>query len=133
MPSATVIPMPQNYLLVIGDAAALAWVLSEERMAFSSLRRSQAMSLEIGDELLIYTTRGCFHNPGRDPGRVMGLANVTTQVRDLDEPVIFGERLYTSGCALAILLLPGAGRANPRCRIIELSTIGYSRLRGSQR
>jgi len=102
MPSATVIPMPQNYLLVIGDAAALAWVLSEERMAFSSLRRSQAMSLEIGDELLIYTTRGCFHNPGRDASRVMGLASVTTQVRDLAEPVVFGERRFTSGCALAI-------------------------------
>ena len=60
------------------------------------------MALEIGDELLIYTTRGCFHNPRRDAGRVMGLANVTTQVRDLDEPVVFGERRYTSGCALAI-------------------------------
>lgn len=94
--------MSRNYLLVIGDAAALAWVLAEQRMAFPALRRSEAMALEIGDELLIYTTQGCFHNPSRDVGRVMGLANVTTQVRDLDEPVVFGERRYTSGCELAV-------------------------------
>ena len=94
--------MSRSYLLVIGDAAALAWVLAEQRMAFPALRRSQAMELEIGDELLVYTTRGCFHNPERDQGRVMGLAKVTTDVRDLPEPVIFGERRYTSGCALDI-------------------------------
>ena len=96
------ITMARDYLLVTGDAAALAWVLAEQRMAFPASRRSQAMALEVGDELLIYTTRGCFHNPSRDAGRVMGLANVTTQVRDLAEPVVFGERRYTSGCALTI-------------------------------
>jgi hypothetical protein len=69
---------------------------------FSALRWSQAMALEVGNELLIYTTRGCFHNPTRDVGRVMGLANVTTRVRDLTEPVVFGERRYTSGCELAV-------------------------------
>ena len=102
MSGATVNTMPRNYLLVIGEAAALAWVLAEQRMAFPALRRSQAMALEIGDELLVYTTRGCFHNPGRDVGRVMGLAKVTTHVRDLAKSVVFGGRRYTSGCALAI-------------------------------
>jgi hypothetical protein len=102
MSGATVITMSRNYLLVIGDAAALAWVLAEQRMAFPALRRSQAMALEIGDELLVYTTRGCFHNPRRDTGRVMALAEVATQVRDLAEPVVFGERRFTSGCALDI-------------------------------
>jgi hypothetical protein len=94
--------MPRNYLLVIGEAVALAWVLAEQRMAFPALRRSQAMTLEVGDELLIYTTRGCFHNPRRDVGRMMGLATVTTHVYDLAEPVVFGERRYTSECSLAI-------------------------------
>ena len=94
--------MPRDYLLVIGEAAALAWVLAEQRMAFPALRRPQAMALEIGDELLIYTTRSCFHNPTRDAGRVMGLANVATRVRDLAEPVAFDEHRYTSGCDLTI-------------------------------
>jgi hypothetical protein len=59
-------------------------------------------ALEIGDELLIYTTRSCFHNPPRDRGRVMGLALVGSKVHDLDEPVVFGEHRYTSGCTLDI-------------------------------
>jgi hypothetical protein len=94
--------MSRSYLLVIGEAAALAWVLAEQRMAFPALRRSQAEALEIGDELLVYTTRTCFHNPTRDTGRVAGLATVKTTVRDLAMPVIFGERRYILGCALDI-------------------------------
>lgn len=97
-----VITESRSYLLVIGEAAALAWVLAERRMAFPMLRRSQAEALEIGDELLIYTTRTCFHNPTRDTGRVAGLATVKTAVRDLAAPVMFGERSYVLGCGLDI-------------------------------
>jgi len=50
--------MSRSYLLVIGEDTALAWVLAEQRMAFPALRRAQAARLEIGDELLVYTTRG---------------------------------------------------------------------------
>jgi hypothetical protein len=100
--SVTVITMSRSYLLVIGDAAPLAWVLADQRMAFPALRRSQAAALEIGDELIIYTTRGCFHRPTRDRGRVMGLALVSSDVHDLAEPVVFGEHRYTSGCMLDI-------------------------------
>ena len=94
--------MARAHLLVIGDSVALAWVLGEQRMAFPPLRRAQATALEIGDELLIYTTRGCFGNPTRDLGRVMALATVKTNVKDLAEPVVFGERRFTSGCGLKI-------------------------------
>jgi hypothetical protein len=97
-----VIIVSRSYLLVIGEAAALAWVLAEQRMAFPALRRSQAAALEVGDDLFVYTTRGCFHKPSRDAGRVMGLSRVKTRVRDLDEPVVFGERRYTSGCSLDV-------------------------------
>jgi hypothetical protein len=94
--------MSRSYLLVIGEAVALAWVLGEQRMAFPALRRSQAAALEVDDELLVYTTRLCFHNPTRDPGRVMALATVKTGVHDLSEPVVFGDHRYTSGCALDV-------------------------------
>jgi hypothetical protein len=94
--------MTRSYLLVIGDRDPLKWVLAEQRMAFPALRRAQAAALEVGDELLIYTTRACFHNPPRDRGRVMGLALVSSKVHDLDEPVIFGERRYTLGCTLDV-------------------------------
>lgn len=94
--------MLRCYLLIIGAAAPLAWVLAEQRMAFPALRRSQVAALEVGDELLVYTTRGCFGNPTRDQGRVMALATVKTGVSDLPEPVVFGERRFTSGCTLDI-------------------------------
>src|SRR5262245_47745569 len=94
--------MSRSYLLVIGDAAPLAWVLAEQRMAFPARRRSEVAALEIGDELLIYTTRGCFHSPSRDRGRVMGLAVVRSDVQKLTEPIVFGERSYTSVCTLDI-------------------------------
>jgi hypothetical protein len=93
--------MSRSYLLVIGDARPLAWVLAEQRMAFPILRKFQAAALEIGDELFIYTTRGCFHRKG-DGGRVIGLALVSSDVRDLAEPVVFNEHRYTSGCTLDI-------------------------------
>jgi hypothetical protein len=94
--------MSRSHLLVIGEAAALAWVLAEKRMAFPARRRAQAAALEAGDEFLVYTTRGCFHNPTRDVGRIMALATVSTDVHDLAKPVVFGERRYTWGCALDI-------------------------------
>jgi hypothetical protein len=94
--------MARSYLLVIGDDTALAWVLAEQRMAFPERRKSRAATIEIGDELLIYTTRGCFRNPRRDPGRVIGLAQVSSDVHDLAEPVVISEHRYTSGCTLDI-------------------------------
>jgi len=101
-PGVSVITMSRSYLLVIGDATPLAWVLAEQRMAFPTLRKSRAAALEIGDELFIYTTRGCFHSPARDRGRVIGLALVGSDVRDLAEPVVFNKHRYTSGCTLDI-------------------------------
>jgi hypothetical protein len=59
-------------------------------------------AIKIGDELFIYTTRGCFHSPTRDRGLVIGLALVSSDVRDLAEPVVFGGRSYPSGCTLSI-------------------------------
>jgi hypothetical protein len=64
--------MAATYLLVIGDREALGWILSAERMAFPDFRRAETRSLKSGDRLLIYTTRGCFKNPTRDRGRIIG-------------------------------------------------------------
>ena len=62
---------PGGHLLVIGEREALVWVLSEQRMAFPAHRAAEAVALAPGGLLLIYTTRGCFHNPTRDRGRVV--------------------------------------------------------------
>lgn len=96
---------PASYLLVIGEREALAWVLRKRRMAFPQTRRSEVDSLAVGDELLLLTTRGCFHNPGRDRTRVIGRASVTTPVVPLDPPVALVGRTFTRGCDLDITSL----------------------------
>jgi hypothetical protein len=100
-----------TYLLVIGDREALGWILTDQRMAFSTQSRSEVRSLKIGDRLLIYTTRSAFRNPNRDRGRVIGTATVRSQVAPLEQPVCFGPRVYPVGCDLKIgpLLPRGSG------------------------
>ncbi|MFE2607360.1 hypothetical protein ACFXDI_29295 [Streptomyces mirabilis] len=94
--------MPSTHLLIIGDRAALSWMVTEQRMAFPAGRSKAARALEEGDEVFLYTTRGCFRNPTRDLGRVIGRALATSSVRVLDEPVVFGERTSTEGCRLEV-------------------------------
>lgn len=96
------IPSVVSYLLIIGDREALGWILTEGRTAFPSGRRSEVAALAEGDELFLYTTRGCFKNPTRDRGRVIGTATVASPVAHLDEPVRFGDRAFPIGCALEI-------------------------------
>lgn len=91
-----------DYLLVIGDREPLAWILSEGLMAFPAHRSREAGQVSQGDRLFLYTTRGCFHSPGRDRGRVIGEATVTSPVRSLKEPVEFGEHAFPLGCSLDI-------------------------------
>lgn len=94
-----------SYLAVIGEREALAWVLRESRMAFPATRRSEVDRLAVGDELFLLTTRGCFHNPGRDRTRVIGRAVVTTPVAPLDPPVELAGRTFPRGCDLRITSL----------------------------
>ncbi|MFG2952354.1 hypothetical protein ACGF5O_01320 [Streptomyces sp. NPDC048291] len=93
---------PATHLLIISDREPLAWVLENQRMAFPAGRTRASLSLDKGDEVLLYTTRGCFGNPTRDLGRIIGLATLTSEVSTLDEPVTFGERRFTEGCRLRV-------------------------------
>lgn len=83
-----------SYLLILGHRDALAWVLTNGRMAFGDRSVAQARRLQVGDELLIYTTRGCFKNPTRDRGRVIGLATVQTEPVLASAPVEVGGRTF---------------------------------------
>jgi len=94
-----------TYLLVLGDRAALAWVLKNERMAFPDYRRAETRALKVGDRLLLYTTRGCFRNPGRDRGRVIGEAVVTSKVTTLGQPVVISGRRFPVGCRISVTRL----------------------------
>lgn len=102
--------MSASHLLIVGERQALAWILSTERMAFPSYRAREVASLAIGDELLLYTTRGCFHNPGRDRGRVIGRALVRTTVEQLDPPIDVARRQFGLGCAIKLTSLAPSGQ-----------------------
>ncbi len=95
-------PVPSDFLLIIGDREPLAWILTDGMMAFPAHRNRDAAQVSQGDRLFLYTTRGCFHSPGRDRGRVIGEATVTSAVSSLKEPVQFGEHSYSLGCSLDI-------------------------------
>jgi hypothetical protein len=95
----------RSYLLILGEREAVAWVLRHQRMAFPARRRAEAGRLESGDELLIYTTRGCWHNPGRDMSRIIGRAYVTSPVKPLEAPVEVAGRTFESGCRIDVRTL----------------------------
>jgi hypothetical protein len=105
------------YLLPIADREPLAWILAEQRTAFSPASERKASRLEPGDALFLYATRGCFRNPTRDRGRVIGRAAVQAPARPLREPVCFGERVFALGIDLRIELLA------PRLAGVELAPL----------
>jgi hypothetical protein len=84
----------RSFLLPIADREPLAWILREQRTAFSENRARDAAALEVGDVLYLYTTRGCFRNPTRDRGRVIGRASVVSRVKRASRPPRFGTRDY---------------------------------------
>jgi hypothetical protein len=90
------------WLVVIAEREALRWVLASSRFAFPATTRREIGALTIGDRLFLLTTRGCFHNPGRDRTRVIGEARVTTAVKALDPPVNLAGRDFPRGCDLEI-------------------------------
>ena len=94
--------MAKDYLLLLADREPLTWVLTAEQMAFPAGRARLAGQLAKQDRLFLYTTRGCFHNPTKDRGRIIGEATVTSTARTLDEPVVFGDHVFPLGCAINI-------------------------------
>lgn len=87
-------------LLVISDREPLLWLLTEQRWALTSGRASKAPAE--GDELLLYTTRGCYRNPTRDRGLVMGRATVTSEPKQLHRPVVFRDREFSTGFSVDV-------------------------------
>jgi hypothetical protein len=92
-----------SWLVVIGDRDALWWVLSEGRMAFPVKRQWRVVSeLDAGDALYVYTTRGAFHSPTKDRGRVIATATADGPAGPLDSPFELGGRVFPLGCAITV-------------------------------
>lgn len=112
--------MSNNFLLVIGDREPLAWILTERKMAFPAYRSRNAGQVSKGARLFLYTTRGCFHNPGHDRGRVIGEATVTSDIATLKEPVEFGEQSFPMGCSLDITGLVPRGEGPEMVGLVDM-------------
>jgi len=111
-----------SFLLILSEREAIRWVLANGRMAFSAMKRREFAELAAGDQLLIVTTRGAYHNPGRDRARVVGLATVTSQVQELPEPVELAGRVFPRGCEVRISALapyPSGAELAPMVKALE--------------
>ncbi|WP_395111270.1 hypothetical protein [Actinomadura sp. SCN-SB] len=91
-----------NFLLVLGDREGLLWVLRERRMAFAPQRTRIVDQLKANDRLVLYLTRGCFRNPSRDRGRVVGTAELTGSLSELKPPMEIGGRIFTRSCPISL-------------------------------
>lgn len=92
----------QTYLVLLAEREAVSWVLANQRMAFPASRAADARQLRVGDRLLLYTTRGCFHNPTRDRGRIIAEASVAQAAREPSDPLELIGRTFTLEVGLQI-------------------------------
>jgi hypothetical protein len=111
-----------SYLVILGERDAIWWVLHEQRMAFPATPRAEVAALAAGDRLFLYATRGAWHNPTRDRGRVIGTATARTAARTFDVPMEIAGRTFHSGCDLRIESLvpyPGGLELQPLVAQLE--------------
>lgn len=97
--------MPTEYIAVLSNCDAMAWVVQERRMAFPPRRLAEVRQLLLGDRVFLYATRGAFNNPRHDRGRIFGEAEIITPVTLLERPVEIGGRRFTRGCGLELCSL----------------------------
>jgi hypothetical protein len=111
---------PRPFLLILREADGLAYVLREHRMAFASKRR---IPLTHGDIVFLYTTRGIFRDPGAGRGLIIGRAEIISGMVKFDSGLRIADRVYTSGCHLAITgLVPLGDGLELRQIVDELET-----------
>lgn len=82
-----------SWLFVIGEVAALNWVVRHRVMAFRDHIRTGGVNE--GDRFAMYVTRGAFHNPATDQGRIFAIGTIVSPVsrRNL---AIAGETFHKS-------------------------------------
>jgi hypothetical protein len=111
------ITMPGTpYLLILGDAGGLAYVLREHQVAFTRKRR---IPLTRGDIVFLYTTRGIFRDSGAGRGLIIGRAEIISDVVIFDSAPRIADRAYASGCRLAITGLAPLGEGVELRQIVD--------------
>lgn len=90
--------MSVNWIFVIGERRALDWVLGTETMAFREHVRTSLIRPR--DNVVVYASRGTWHNPTRDSSQVAAIGQVTSEVRRARARV--GEELMPQRCNLRL-------------------------------
>lgn len=96
---------PAAHLFVINDARALAWILSEKRLAFSHHLLRAVYTLLPGQAVLLYTTQQCFGGYTRKArsSRIIGEAVSTSPVKAMSEPYKVDGRTFPFGCTIDLV------------------------------
>ncbi|SEC38732.1 hypothetical protein SAMN04489844_2202 [Nocardioides exalbidus] len=83
------------HLIVLGDRRGIGWVLDNETVAFPEQRYKNTFPNFVrGDVIYLYATRGAFHNPTRDKGRIFARAVVRGPVERTKAPLTFRDRVH---------------------------------------
>lgn len=92
-----------GWLFVIGEREGLRWVLTQQQMAFRA--HVPTVRLSEGDDVVVYATRGCWHNPTRDFAQVAAIGRIASPV--CVEPVDVAGEIMAAHCALDLdVVLP---------------------------
>ena len=101
---------PQSHLLILGNPVGLAWVLTNQKMAFSERRVKQAQHLVVGDRVFVYASSRAFRNPKVKRGSVIADAVIRTAISQVKPINIRGLSYpYVVEMALQRLAPPGTG------------------------
>lgn len=103
------------WIFVIGERDALRWVLERERMAFRSHVHTDALAE--GDDVVIYATRGCWHNPTRDRSQIVAIGTLAGPVA-AGPITVAGERMARS-CPLALTAILPDRNGVPFERLVD--------------
>ncbi len=110
-----------TWMIVLGDRDAISWVVASRRMAFRE--HVPTNELRVGDQVLLYSTRGAFKNPTRDEPQIFAAGFFASRVEH-SRVAVAGET-FTKWCRLEIthLLPPREGIGFrpfvPRLRFIK--------------
>jgi hypothetical protein len=107
---------PRPFLLILGDADGLAYVLREHRMVFTRKRR---IPLARGDIVFLYITRRIFRNPSTGRGLIIGRAEIISDIVKFENGLRIADRVYTAGCHLAITGLVPLGEGVELRQIVD--------------
>ncbi len=114
------------WLIVIGDAKSLKWVIENGRMGFRSTVK--AADIKQSDPFIIYTSRGAYGNPTKDESQIAAEGRFSTSV--INEEVTIGDETFPKSCAVKFsVVLPPRKGVTFRPLVSQLDFVGRSERR----